>query len=115
MPRRRTQPGQSRVLLNEDNRVHYHRHPVNIGSTPNFVFGMDRVDTPYFSLLSDDDVLLPSFYESALEGFRRHPEAIFSACSVIQTTPSGEVGHVPFASWPRMGLLVSLPMDFARL
>jgi len=92
------------ALQQTDSRVMYHRHPKNIGLIANFTFGMRNVGTPYFSVLSDDDVLLPRFYETVLEGFRLYPEAMFSAGSVIQTTPDGEVRHVPFASWPRMGL-----------
>jgi glycosyltransferase involved in cell wall biosynthesis len=92
------------ALQETDSRVMYHRHQKNIGSIANFSFGMRNVRTRYFSVLSDDDILLPRFYETVLEGFRLYPEAVFSAGSVIQTTPDGEVRHVPFASWPRMGL-----------
>jgi hypothetical protein len=70
-------------LASMDTRVKYHCHPENIGAYPNFQFGLQRVDTPYFSFLSDDDVLLPEFYRLALEGLRRHPDAMFSVTDVV--------------------------------
>ena len=42
-----------------DNRVVYVRRPENIGASANFVDGAGRVETPYFSFLPDDDILLP--------------------------------------------------------
>ncbi|MFC1643519.1 glycosyltransferase family 2 protein [Chlamydiota bacterium] len=62
-----------------DPRIKYHCHPKNIGALNNFNYGMQRVNTPFFSFLSDDDLLLPEFYETALEGFENHPKAIFSS------------------------------------
>lgn len=62
-------------LARHDDRVRYHRHSRNIGSYPNFNFGIERVGTPFFSLLSDDDMLSPKFYETALAAFERRPEA----------------------------------------
>lgn len=66
-------------LARNDPRVKYHCHAENIGSFRNFAYAMDHVQSPFFSFLSDDDFLLPNFYETAVSGFERHPEAIFSA------------------------------------
>ena len=66
-------------IMQTDSRVHYHLHPENIGAIPNFTYGMERVNTPFFSFLSDDDILLPEFYKTALEGFQQCPEAVLSA------------------------------------
>ena len=49
-----------------DPRVKYHRHASNIGLAKNLAFGLDRVTTPYFSVLSDDDWLLPGFYRASI-------------------------------------------------
>src|SRR5713101_2056619 len=71
-------------LSERDPRVHYHSHPTNLGPVANFQAGMDAVGTPYFSFLSDDDLLLPSFYERALAGFHREPRAkMFCGQTVI--------------------------------
>lgn len=66
-----------------DSRIKYHCHPENIGALANFNYGMERVETPFFSFLSDDDILLPDFYEKVLIGFEKYPEAIFSAVGCI--------------------------------
>jgi glycosyltransferase involved in cell wall biosynthesis len=62
----------------KDARVKYHCHPENIGSAENFQYGLSHVETPFFSFLSDDDFLLPEFYEETLRGFKKFPEAAFS-------------------------------------
>jgi glycosyltransferase involved in cell wall biosynthesis len=72
-------------LAREDPRVKYHCHPENIGLVPNFDYGMRHVETPFFSFLSDDDVVLPHFYETAMKGFRSHPDAMFSAGVTLVT------------------------------
>jgi glycosyltransferase involved in cell wall biosynthesis len=59
-----------------DSRVRYHCHPRNIGAPANFNFAIARVDTPFFSMLSDDDILMPRFYEAALTEFERYPQAM---------------------------------------
>jgi glycosyltransferase involved in cell wall biosynthesis len=61
----------ARSLMREDSRVRYHRHPENIGSLKNFEFGLNQVQTKYFSLLSDDDILLPGFYEAAVAALEK--------------------------------------------
>jgi GT2 family glycosyltransferase len=70
-------------MKERDERIHYFRHPKNIGMTNNFNFGASRVTTPFFSFLSDDDVLLPGFYEKALRCFNRYPEILFAAGETI--------------------------------
>jgi GT2 family glycosyltransferase len=88
-----------RELAAADSRVKYFCHPKNIGAMPNFIFGMSRVETPFFSLLSDDDVLLPGFFEKALKGLNQHPQAMFSALATIQADEKGQVIQVPLAAW----------------
>ncbi|MDD5638837.1 MAG: glycosyltransferase family 2 protein [Candidatus Pacebacteria bacterium] len=70
-------------ISQKDPRVHYYCHSENIGIIQNFNFGLQQVNTPYFSFLSDDDILLPDFYEKALEGFQKYPEAGFVATQTI--------------------------------
>jgi GT2 family glycosyltransferase len=93
-------------LAAQDPRVRYHCHPENIGAVANFNHGMQRVETPFFSFLSDDDVLLPEFYASALESFEEYPQAIFSAGTVLFLDGAGRVLHADLASWPREGYFV---------
>jgi len=70
-------------LAKADARVKYYCHSENVGQLQNFSFGMERVDTPFFSFLSDDDLLLPQFYETAMHAFSKFPHAMFSAGATI--------------------------------
>jgi glycosyltransferase involved in cell wall biosynthesis len=88
-----------RELAESDPRVKYHCHAENIGALRNFSYGMEKVDTPFFSLLSDDDILLPDFLQKALEGFGKHPEAIFSSLATIHIDETGKVMCVPLLAW----------------
>ena len=90
-------------LARDDPRVSYHCHPENIGMAANFTYGMEHVNTPYFSVLSDDDYLLPTFYETVMRGFDAHPDAMFSGGSVILLTEAGQITHVPMDLWKRDG------------
>jgi glycosyltransferase involved in cell wall biosynthesis len=49
------------AIARENPQVRYHCHPQNIGGLANFQYALSRIETPFFSLLSDDDVLLPGF------------------------------------------------------
>lgn len=60
-----------------DARVQYFCHDTNVGCARNYSFGLAKVATPFFSMLADDDLLLPEFYSKALREFERCPEAEF--------------------------------------
>jgi GT2 family glycosyltransferase len=79
------------AIAAEDARVSYHCHAANIGAAANFVYGMERVETPYFSILTDDDYYLPGFYETVMAGFGAHPEAICSGGGTVTVTERGSV------------------------
>ncbi len=87
-----------------DDRVKYCCHPHNIGMMENFAFGIDRVDTPYFNILSDDDVLLPAFFATGMKGLREHPQARLFAGLMIVVDGEGNVRRAPQMGW-RPGLL----------
>lgn len=105
----------ARDLAAGDSRVAYFRHPANIGGAANFLFGMKRVDTPYFSFLSDDDVLLPDFFETAIAGFTRAPGALMSAASTIEVDERGAPLFEPLALWNRDGVFEPPSGAFAML
>lgn len=88
----------------EDHRVVYYRHPLNIGGLANFAFGLSRVDTPFFSLLSDDDYLLPGFYQRALAGLKIHPSAMCWAGMTLNVDESGRIWDARVRHWPREGM-----------
>jgi glycosyltransferase involved in cell wall biosynthesis len=74
-----------------DPRVKYHCHPTNIGMVDNFMYGIKHVDTPFFSILSDDDIVTPVFYETTMAGFNSFPSAMFSAMDAIRIDTDNKV------------------------
>src|SRR5262249_21644961 len=83
-----------------DSRVRYRCHPKNIGLVANFQYGMSQVETPYFSFLSDDDLLLPWFYELALASLERAPSAMFFASrSIFLRADDGAVRGFTLRGW----------------
>jgi len=82
-----------RQFSNDDPRVKYFCHPQNIGAISNFNFGMKRVDTPFFSLLSDDNIILPYFFEDSLSILKKNERAVFTAGQAIfQDSQQNELG-----------------------
>ena len=83
----------------QDPRVVYHRHAINLGAVANYNYALARVDTPYFSMLSDDDVLLPEFYDRAMEGLTKYPSAgCFCARTLVYQTVDKRLQVKP-TSW----------------
>jgi hypothetical protein len=66
-----------RAIAARDGRVRYHRHERNIGAAANYNFGLLRVEAPLFSMLGDDDYLLPHFYEDAVAALERETRCGF--------------------------------------
>ncbi|MHB8424933.1 MAG: glycosyltransferase family 2 protein [Gammaproteobacteria bacterium] len=91
-------------LAAEDPRVKYFCHPKNIGGMANFQYGLTHVTTPLFSFLSDDDVLLPGFYATAVKDLEEFPDAAFWCGVTVTMTPDGTFYTARVADWPRFGL-----------
>ena len=72
-----------RALQSIDSRIDYYQHPLDIGAIKNFNFGLGKVESKYFSLLSDDDFLLPDFYKLATAALEAHPAAAFATTEVL--------------------------------
>ena len=92
-------------IAGRDARVKYHCHPRNIGAIPNFNYGIKQVTTPYFSLLSDDNILLPHFFEDAIKTLDHRPEVIFFAGQSIDVNEMGQVESVTLERWPLSGTI----------
>jgi len=82
-----------------DPRVKYHCHSHNIGGIQNFNYGLQQVKTPYFSLLADDNTLLPHFFEEALDTLSRFPNAILFAGQTIFVNEKGQIIGSSLANW----------------
>ncbi len=87
-----------------DPRVRYFCHERNIGGVANFRHALSQVSTPFFTLLCDDDIMLPGFFEQAMRGFETHAEAAFWAGVTVRITPEGTVYDARVENWPREGL-----------
>jgi len=87
-------------LAQNDPRIKYHRHSQNIGLIRNFSYGMKQVTSPFFNLLSDDDVLLPRFFETAIRSFAANSEAMLFIGAFVETDPNARILNVPFRWWP---------------
>lgn len=93
-------------LAAKDPRVKYFCHPKNIGGSANFQHGLSKTTTRYFSFLSDDDVLLPGFYETAIKELEEFPDAAFWCGVTVCVTPGGRIYTARVADWPRVGLFM---------
>jgi glycosyltransferase involved in cell wall biosynthesis len=82
-------------LARQDARIRYIRRPQNIGLLANYADAMQQVKTPFFAFLGDDDVILPNFYETALQAMAEHPAAMFFASSFLDLSLTGRrvYGH----------------------
>lgn len=94
------------AIAARDTRLRYHCHPGNIGGLANFEFGLRNVDTPFFSILSDDDYLLPGFYRRALEDLDAQPDAMFWAGITLNVDEQGRIWDARIDRWAREGLFV---------
>ncbi|NOT13877.1 MAG: glycosyltransferase family 2 protein [Methylococcaceae bacterium] len=72
-----------KTLANRDSRVLYFKNSQNIGPVANMIQGVKAVNTPFYSLLNDDDFLLPTFYENAINAFKSFPNAEFVCSKTI--------------------------------
>jgi glycosyltransferase involved in cell wall biosynthesis len=94
-----------REFIKKDGRVKYHCHQQNIGMLANYQFSLSEVKSTYFSFLSDDDVIMPWFYEEALSAFQQFPGCAFFAGSTIIMSEEGRVVCVPLDLWKKQGYL----------
>lgn len=77
------------AVASADNRLHYHRNASNLGYSSNVACGVTRVRSPFFSILADDDILLPEFYSLGLAALEKHPAAQWVAGRVPRRTGAG--------------------------
>jgi glycosyltransferase involved in cell wall biosynthesis len=88
-----------REFMKYDSRVHYIQRPENIGLWRNSGDALRRVSTPFCSYLSDDDVVLPRFFELALAGFAGNPVAGFSATTTLEMDTQGRIRGAHLLNW----------------
>ena len=79
-------------LAETDPRIKYYCHEQNIGAMANFNYGLKEVNTPFFSFLSDDDLLLPHFFEVAMQALSTNPDVMFYAGLTLQIEDNQIIG-----------------------
>jgi glycosyltransferase involved in cell wall biosynthesis len=89
----------------QDDRIFFHSHAKNLGwFLDNVNYGISRVQTPLWTVLSDDNVFLPGFLEKAVQTLKQFPEAMFACRQVIFITEDKKIHTVsPGNNW-RSGL-----------
>ncbi len=90
-------------LACRDRRIKYFCHPQRVGMMANFASGIERVQSPFFNFLNDDDFLLPGFFRAAASGFARMPQAKWFIGSLVNSDSRGRISAVPAENW-REGL-----------
>jgi glycosyltransferase involved in cell wall biosynthesis len=85
-----------RSLAAKDNRVVYHRHPVNVGLYKNYVSTMKLATGPYFRWIGDDDWLHPKYMSRSLEKFAADDRLILVTTQIDYTTEDGVTRTAPY-------------------
>lgn len=92
------------AIMQCDRRVVYVQHAKNIGMNANFNFAVSKVDTPFFTMLTDDDYQLPNYLQDAMRGFEQYPQIACSIVSAPTILESGEMMGDQVCNWPKEGL-----------
>ena len=71
-------------LSKSDKRIKYYCNESNIGALANFKRAFKSIDTPYFSILSDDDCMAMDLYENAINILDNNPEIMFIILNTLQ-------------------------------
>ena len=95
-----------RRLCETDSRVTYFCHPTNIGALANFQYALAGVKTKYFSFLSDDDYLLPSFYERAVRQLDSRCTTEFYAANVLHKGPGDRLLRRSLSNYWQSGIFM---------
>ena len=61
-------------FMDGDSRIRFHRHANNVGMLANWTSAISSVDSKFFCILSDDDVLFPDFMASVVTEMIKLPE-----------------------------------------
>jgi glycosyltransferase involved in cell wall biosynthesis len=104
----------------DDGRITYRKQPVNRGYAQNTSDAVSAVSTEYFSILADDDMLLPDFYTTAVRELEASPDIDFCFGAVLSSDASGNMRpgrtlrYSPGLHWRPTGLLTSIRRGHAN-
>lgn len=77
-----------------DSRINYIRNETNIGIFRNWQRAVEVNSSPYLTILSDDDMLLPNFIRESVLALDNHPHAGFSIAQAEIIDTNGARVHV---------------------
>ncbi len=63
------------AIARRDSRVRYIAHKRNLGLAYGQAAAVDTARTPFFTILNDDDLIMPDFFATAMAEFKRYPAA----------------------------------------
>ncbi len=93
----------AQAFKRKDPRVKYIEHKENLEMIHNYAYGFSQIHTPYFHFLSDDDTILPNFYNEAMETFTKYPEiGCYAGAATILLGEKKMIGS-PNDYWARDG------------
>lgn len=78
-----------RELAQSDQRIVYHRHPINVGLLNNFVGAMLMSKGTFFRWVGDDDWLAPDCVSRGLAAFAEDERRVLVTTRVAYTGPDG--------------------------
>ena len=85
-----------RSLAAEDERIVYHRNPVNVGLLNNFVGAIRLGRGEFFRWVGDDDWLAPNCVSRGLDAFAEDPRLVLVTSQVDYTGPDGVTETAPY-------------------
>ncbi|MFC0438623.1 glycosyltransferase family 2 protein [Kutzneria buriramensis] len=86
-----------RSLAAEDERIVYHRNPVNVGLLNNFVGAIRLGRGEFFRWVGDDDWLAPNCVSRGLDAFAEDPRLVLVTSQVDYTGPDGVTETAPYS------------------
>ena len=81
----------ARRFAEQDSRIHYIRHPMNLGAAVNYNRLFAMAESEYFRWSAADDLVAPSMLEQCVEELDQHSDVVLAYPRVILIGREGEV------------------------
>ena len=101
------------MVKNDFPQLDYRRRFPMLRAIEHFNLCMDEVNTDYFCLFHDDDVMLPDFVLRTKSVLDQHQKALACGCNALLEKPAGIQSRAMFRAIGKLEWIVS-PRDLAR-
>ncbi len=64
------------VYVEKDQRIYYHRNPINLGAAPNYNLAFELSSSEYFKWADYDDIIAPDFLMKCVDVLDRNPDIV---------------------------------------